>query len=379
MNKEQFNKFAGSFRTDHGFNVVCVDDHGSIIHGKGIQTDCSCQGNSDAIRLRAARQTLTFGEPIINLCCENGYALWAIPITDNNRMTGAIVVQGIDLEAGAPDLPARVDGAAKALLQKCIISNLTNASLMEQARENARRERDRFLSIEAAKENWEHDELRTAYIRNEPELLTAIREGDTQEARSILNRILTSIYAVSGQDMELLKSCILELIVMMNRAAVEAGGDASLVLGNQYRSLADLSSISDEEDLAIWVRNILEILISNIHKGGRYPHYMVLNKALRYMEANLNEPLKRDHVARVAGMSPSHFSKVMAEHMGRSFSELLTLMRINRARMLISSTNYNLTAIAMECGFFDQSHFSRTFRKVTGLSPGAYRKEQAAR
>lgn len=375
MTPECYSELLARYETEYGFRFLVCGEAGEVVHGDAPRTDCSCKGESNKQRIQAARQTLSFGEPIIGLCCENGYGQWAVPLMQNARLSGALVVQGIDLESGEANLSERVRSAAQGLLNLAIAENLTNAAALQVAHEKALKEKERFLVIEASKEAWSKDELRTTYLREEPGLLTAIKEGRTPEARSILNRILTNIYSIADENMELLKSSVLELVVMMSRAAVEAGADPSLLLGNNYRFITDLAAIDDEEDLAVWLRNMLEALIEQIHKSEAYPHFIVLNKALTYMEEHLHEPLKRDDVARHVGMSPSHFSKIMTERLGRSFTELLNQYRINRAKHLIVSTSYNLSAIALECGFFDQSHLSRTFRKSTGLSPGAYRKD----
>lgn len=376
MTPNRYHELLSKYSTNHGFGFVICDQMGRITLGEVGKTACSCQGLSDCQRIEAAKQTLSFGEPIIGLCCENGFAQWAVPLMFNSELNGALVVQGIDLESGERNILRRVRKASQALLKMAIEENLTNAAALQLAREQAIKGQEHFLLIEASKEAWSKDELRTTYLREEPSLLTAIKEGHTQQARSILNRILTGIYSIAGENMDLLKSSVLELVVMMSRAAVEAGADPSLLLGNNYRFITELASINDEEDLAVWLRNMLEALIEQIHKSEAYPHFLLLNKALGYMEEHLNEPLKRDDVAREVGMSPSHFSKIMTERLGRSFTELLNQYRINRAKYLIINTSYNLTAIALECGFFDQSHLNRTFRKATGLSPGTYRKKR---
>jgi AraC-like DNA-binding protein len=366
---------AARYAEEHGFHLLATDASGKIIHGEPAATSCSCGSASDANRIEAARQTLAFGEAIIGLCCENGFAQWAVPLMNNAELTGAMLVQGVDLESGDSGISTHVREAAQALLKLAIEENLTNGAALQVAHEKAVRERERFLVIEASKEAWAKDELRSTYLRAEPGLLTAIKEGRMSDSRLILNQILTSIYSVSENNIELLKSCVLELVVMMSRAAVEAGADPSVILGNNYRFITDLSSIDDEEDLAVWVRSMLDALIERIHKSEAYPHFMILNKALAYMEGHLHEPLKRDDVAKHVGMSPSHFSKVMTERLGRSFNELLSQYRINRAKHLIVHTDHSLTTIAMESGFFDQSHLSRTFKRSTSLSPGAYRKQ----
>jgi AraC-like DNA-binding protein len=375
MTPELYTSLQSKYEADYGFRFVVTDALGKIVQGELIKTDCTCANKSDRQRILSAHQTLAFGEPVIGMCCEDGYARWAIPLMQNSEVTGALVVEGIDLESGDQELPQRVRNAAHGLMGIAVESNLTNSAALHVAKSTAKMEQERFLVIEASKENWTRDELRSIYLREEPGLLTAIKEGHTQAAMAILNRILTSIYSVASDSMELLKSCILELVVMMNRAAVEAGAEPSVILGNNYRFITDLANIDDEEDLAVWVRNMLDALIDHINKSDAYPHFMILNKAINYMEDNLQEPLKRDEVAKYVGMSPSHFSKVMTERLGQGFSELLNQFRINKAKQLIARTDLSLTAIALDCGFFDQSHLSRTFKKSTGLSPGAWRKQ----
>ncbi|MEX0322607.1 MAG: helix-turn-helix domain-containing protein [Puniceicoccaceae bacterium] len=373
MDNGIYSQLIESYAREYGFPVFAVDARGEVVFGSIPHSDCSCGNRSADARIRAAEQTMAFGDPVISLCCENGYAMWAIPMMVNAQLTGALVVQGVDLESGEEGIYQRVREASQGLLKTAIAANLTNEAALQQARRKAQRESEKFLVIEASKEGWARDDLRSTYLHEEPGLLTAIKEGRIKDARSILNIILVSIYSAAEHNTDLLKSCILELVVMMSRAAVEAGANPSVLLGNNYRFITDLAAITDEEDLAAWVRDMLEALISSIQKSEAYPHFMVLNKALAYMETHLHEPIKRDEVAKHVGMSPSHFSKIMMDRLGRSFSELLNQYRINRAKQLIATTDYNLTAVAMECGFFDQSHFSRTFRKSTGMTPKDFR------
>jgi transcriptional regulator GlxA family with amidase domain len=62
--------------------------------------------------------------------------------------------------------------------------------------------------------------------------------------------------------------------------------------------------------------------------------------------------------------------------MGKSFSDLLTHMRVERAKEFLCRTDRGILDIAMECGFCDQSHMNKAFRKFAGRSPGQYRKER---
>lgn len=368
-----FTTLRSRYMKTFGFHLGMLDPRGEWVVPPDRPVACACGGPTGGRRLQAAEQTRYWGETVITLCCDSGHALWAVPILDNNRLSGALAVQDVNLEQDDPAFHERVRSAADHLLKEAVRHNLVNQAEIELAQKRAHREQGRFLAIEARKGDPLGDDIRNLYLDKEPDLLAAIRQGRIQDARSLLNRILTGVYGHSGSRMDLLKSSVMELVVMMNRAAVEAGADPCSTLGRNYRSLVELSTIEDEEDLADWIRQMLDSLIREIQAINQYPHSLLLMKAMQYMRENLHQHLRRDEVAKVAGISPSHFSRITTERIGQSFSSLLTDMRVSRARELLAHSNLSLTEIAMECGFFDQSHFSKVFRSRTDQSPGEFR------
>mgnify|MGYP006309294973 CR=1 FL=1 len=94
-----FPEFQQAYREAFGLELLYADPEGRILSGTLYPSACDCMGHSDQRRKEAAEQTLYWGETIINLCCDNGYAMWAVPIMHNNAITGILVVQGIDLES----------------------------------------------------------------------------------------------------------------------------------------------------------------------------------------------------------------------------------------------------------------------------------------
>ena len=372
---DTFQSIQECYKSSYGFDLILTDASGHCTSGDLRFSDCNRGNRNPGRRIQAAEQTRYWGETIINLCCDNGYALWAVPILDNNHLKGALLVQGVELESGEDGFYDKVQQAADGLLRMALDANLLNEAELTLARMRAEEEQERFLALEALKENVVSDDIRSIYLIEEPELLGAIKNGDLKKARAILNRILTGIYGLAGERIELLKSCILELVVMMNRAAVEAGADPASVLGQNYRSLSELSEIDDEEDLSAWLRRMLELLIERIRGSNTYPHSLLLYRAVHHMRNNLHHHLTRDDVARVAGVSPSHFSKLMTERMGRSFSQLLAQIRVDHAKELLRTTDKTLTDVALSSGFCDQSHMNKVFRATESLSPGKYRKK----
>jgi AraC-like DNA-binding protein len=167
---------------------------------------------------------------------------------------------------------------------------------------------------------------------------------------------------------------LLELVVMMSRSAVEAGADPSELLGANFSSLADLASIDDEEALSAWLVQMLERIMDAIKANQHYPIGVMIGRAMHYMQEHLSEDLSRDDVAAVACLSPSHFSRVVKQTYGQSFTDLLTGLRVERAKEMLVRTEKGLIQICLDCGFKDQSYFTKVFQKHTGHPPGEYRR-----
>jgi AraC-like DNA-binding protein len=227
-------------------------------------------------------------------------------------------------------------------------------------------------------EHRPYDRIRELYVLQEPMLLAAIRRGDRGEARRIINHVLVHIYSAGEERSDLLKGLLLELVVMISRAAVEAGAVQSEVLGLNFRFLTELAEIEDDEDLAAWLRKTLEHLITAIERQEDFTPPLLVGRALDFMRENLHREISRDETARHAGISPGHFSRLLKERTGRSFTELLRQCRVDLACELLRSSTRSLADVADTCGFCDQSYFTHVFQDVKGMTPKQFR-DQARR
>lgn len=90
---------------------------------------------------------------------------------------------------------------------------------------------------------------------------------------------------------------------------------------------------------------------------------------LEYIDTHSGEPLEIHELAEMCHMSYSHFAKLFRENYGRSCKEYVTYIRLNKAQDLLFHTDYDLNFIAQETGFFDCSHFIRTYKKWKGITP----------
>lgn len=85
-----------------------------------------------------------------------------------------------------------------------------------------------------------------------------------------------------------------------------------------------------------------------------------------------------DELAREAGMSPSHFSRVFKETLGSTPMQYVLAYRIEQAVAMMQDASRPLGDIALACGFADQAHFTRSFKQVTSQTPRQYRASLAS-
>ena len=94
-----------------------------------------------------------------------------------------------------------------------------------------------------------------------------------------------------------------------------------------------------------------------------------LKLTLQFIEEHLDEELRLAALAKVAGLSPSHFAVLFRGAVGQSVHKYVITRRVNRARELLSSGNASIAEAAQASGFCHQSHLARRMREVLGLTP----------
>jgi len=325
---------------------------------------------------RMVLESLRWGEPSITLDDEGLY-VWCVPICLNSRAVGGLFSATDPAHRDAAG-SAWIGEAAWTLLELASELNVCNASLMRLNREQGRTHAFKAEAIHTVKRNL-YQNSREIYLQEELGLLSAIHRGDKQRARAIINRILIRIYSLEREDLEVLKTLVLEMVVLMYRTAVDKGADPRELLGVNSSYLKDFHEITTDIELSHWLTRWLEDLIStSLTKVAPAPPDSIA-LAIEYMKNNLDQPLTRDEVARACNMSYGYFSRVFHQRTGHTFTELLNNFRFERACTILEESSLNMNQVAMECGFSDQSYFSKVFRRHAGISPKEYRKRQKAR
>jgi PAS domain S-box-containing protein len=121
---------------------------------------------------------------------------------------------------------------------------------------------------------------------------------------------------------------------------------------------------------AVWGLAVLSIdlqsQLDSAHSG--------LADVIARIRADVGRQWRVSELATLAGRSPKQLERLCRRTLGIGPQRLIQRLRLEHAVQLITSTRQPLSEIAADCGFYDQSSFTKQFRSVLGLTPGAYRK-----
>jgi AraC-like DNA-binding protein len=98
-----------------------------------------------------------------------------------------------------------------------------------------------------------------------------------------------------------------------------------------------------------------------------------LRRSIDFIIAHLDGDPTIAELAAQCGLSPGYFARAFRRTTGVSAHQWLMRKRVERAQELLLRGRLGLAEVALICGFVDQSHFSRVFAKLNGMSPGRWR------
>jgi AraC-like DNA-binding protein len=173
----------------------------------------------------------------------------------------------------------------------------------------------------------------------------------------------------------------LDLMPLIGTAVVQSPADAAM-----RAAWDDLPAFSDLADpagpfaadatlrrlLAPFLRRVAPRLSEQLGPVLRF------RESLHYIQSHLAEPIRLEDLAARADLHPAYFSTCFARVFGIGPARFILRRRIERAQALLLQTPASIDAIAGQTGFCDGAHLGRTFRRLTGETPDAYRRAHAA-
>lgn len=110
--------------------------------------------------------------------------------------------------------------------------------------------------------------------------------------------------------------------------------------------------------------------------GGGLMQQDLCARAISFMRSHLHQSISRADIASAVHYSDPHFARVFRQTMGVSPGHYLSELRIERAKLFLTTSTLSISQIALEVGFQSFSHFTQLFKQRTGQSPSAFRAQR---
>jgi AraC-like DNA-binding protein/ligand-binding sensor protein len=417
VDEQKLQGLAAEYHAATGLPLVVTDREGRQSWSLGECALCArmagsrkrellCRGHHRLVVEEAYR----WGEPYISIC-PLGLVTIAVPLARERRLSGGMVsgfcifpemeedMRGevrdrirrlgirADLERRArfrfsvvPSETLRRD--ARLLFDLATASALNDPESIAESRERSiqqftiagylQEERERSRAVDFG--NGAARDLVTSLVAMQNEIIDKVVVGDLAGSREIINRFLGVIFLESGMNFDMLKVRLLELIVIISRAAMGKGISAEGLLGPRYSYLTGINAATGFDDLFWRVTKALENFTRavSVERGRTARAHVTLMK--EFLSKRFATKVSAREVADAAGLSVSRALHLFHRECGMSLSSWIARQRVDFASSLLRNTERSMADIASECGFFDQSHFTKVFKSLQGVPPLRYRK-----
>jgi len=338
-------------------------------------------------------QSKKFGGKYI-FFCHMGLTLWVSPIIIENDLAGAILAGPVlmikpddflleeylksnnifeNLKEYKESVPVvnteKVDALANLLFYTVKNKGLTDTGNKQLMQDKISEHIHDFKKIEV---NY----LNEYPFEKEKHLLTLIKLGDKHGSQKILNEIFGHIFFNSGKDYQVIKARVLELLVILSRAAIEGGADTESIFGMNFKYINGINNINSVEDLTYSLSKIMARFTEQVFDLQDIKHVDVIYKAIEYIKRNYMKKVTLEEVALNSSLSTTYFSRTFKKEMHCSFNNYLNRVRIEMSKKLLLDESIPLVDISIIVGFEDQSYYSKVFKKITNISPGKYREKR---
>ncbi len=207
-------------------------------------------------------------------------------------------------------------------------------------------------------------------------LLQMVRNGDLNYKTALQNSSMISngVPLQGGAPLRQAKNSVIVFCSIVCRAAMEGGlsPEEAYSLGDAYIQNAENAKAMDE--LTSISVMMYDDFIRRVHRCRSNPaRSEAVQTCCDYIEMNLGEKIRAADLAALAGYSEYYITRKFKEETGFFLNDYLKFARMERAKLLLQSTDLSVLEIAGQLGFATRSYFSQAFREITGMTPTRFR------
>ncbi|MFB5673389.1 helix-turn-helix transcriptional regulator [Paenibacillus terreus] len=213
-----------------------------------------------------------------------------------------------------------------------------------------------------------------AYLENG--LVHALQAGDEASVLEHFDKYVKSIMEqnVPFNDFQIL---VLELITRIYRLVQQHGGVLDSLLGTNS-AVQQFLKLSTAADIVSWFKTkLLPPTLSFLKEQIDSQYMSIARQMVQMIHDAYDQDITLEACSEKLNFHPVYLSRVFKKEMGVTFSEYLMEYRINIAKLWLKDSSLKINEIAERLSYTNATGFIRTFRKMTGMTPGQYREEHS--
>jgi AraC-like DNA-binding protein len=171
------------------------------------------------------------------------------------------------------------------------------------------------------------------------------------------------------------KNLAITVITLGTRAAMEGGlqEETAYTLSDLY--IQNIEELNDSASVEHYMVEALSDFADRVRKNRQSKYSKPINHCINYIFNHLYEPTTIVNLAELNNMHPNYLSSLFKKEVGVSLPEYIQRSKIDEAKSLLTFSDYSILKISSLLNYNDQSHFTKTFKKFTGITPKQYKNQ----
>lgn len=286
-----------------------------------------------------------------------------------------------------PDFVQSIAGRLQEMLLRyldipCVIGLSQSGSAAHELSESARAASTavqyRFWTedtvLEAGKQIPKLLKDRDADVELQAQIITAFTALDDDAVRVVFDCMQEKLWCSTALP-EMTQAAV-ELYSGIREAVARLGQQAENILPNSMKSVREILEMQSIGTLKQWIDALQKDVLTFIRSSRENTeHNPIVYRVCSMIGEMFSDDISIQQIAAELELSPGYLSALLKKHTGKNFTEYVTGVRIEHAKQLLKQTNEKIYSIAVQTGFSDQYYFSRIFKRITGTTPGEWRKQ----
>lgn len=207
---------------------------------------------------------------------------------------------------------------------------------------------------------------------DEKEIISFLKTMEIDKLNKVIGKICSDLIKMETEDVKIREIC-LRLITISASYLDEIGVDYRSYNHREFNPYNEIGKYETLEDIEGWLKDIFRYFIDVMQNSKNEKFKGIVKVAIQYINGNYQDDIDVLRMAAVTYVTPNYFSRVFKKETGKSFTEWLNIVRVDKARSFLKDARWRVYEIAEKVGYKDYKSFTFNFKKYVGCTPKEYR------